>query len=83
MIRRVVFRPAAVRDFERLDRTVQIRIDAALTRYATTGHGDVKALKGRQGEFRLRVGKWRVFFVLEAPDWVKILGIDNRGQAYQ
>ncbi|PWU12116.1 MAG: plasmid stabilization protein [Terriglobia bacterium] len=81
-MRRVVFRPAAIRDFQRLDKIVQLRIDAGLTRYATTGHGDVKALKGRAGEFRLRIGKWRVFFILEPPDLVRVLGIDNRGEAY-
>ena len=82
MIRRVVFRPAAVRDFARLDRIVQARIDAALVRYATTGHGDVKSLKDRPDEMRLRVGKWRVFFCLEPPDLIRVLGIDNRGKAY-
>ena len=82
MIRRVVFRPAAIRDLERLDRIVQARIDAALVRYAATGHGDVKSLKDRPGELRLRVGKWRVFFSLESPDLVRVLGIDNRGEAY-
>jgi mRNA-degrading endonuclease RelE of RelBE toxin-antitoxin system len=82
VIRHVVFRPAAVRDLARIDRIVQARIDAALVRYATTGHGDVKSLKGRAGEFRLRVGKWRVFFCLEPPDLVRVLGIDNRGEAY-
>jgi mRNA-degrading endonuclease RelE of RelBE toxin-antitoxin system len=63
VIRRVVFRPAAVRDLARLDRVVQARIYAALVRFATTGHGDVKSLKDRPGELRLRVGKWRVFFL--------------------
>jgi mRNA interferase RelE/StbE len=82
VIRRVVFRPAAVRDLERLDRVVQARIDAAIVRYAVTGHGDVKSLKDRAGEFRLRVGKWRIFFSLEPPDVVRVLGIDNRGEAY-
>ena len=82
MIRRVVFRPAAVRDLAHLDRVVQARIDAALVRFATTGHGDVKSLRGRPGEFRLLVGKWRVFFSLEPPDLVRVLGIDNRGEAY-
>jgi len=82
VIRRVVFRPAAVRDLERLDRLVQARIDAALVRYAATGHGDVKSLKDRPGEFRLRVGKWRIFFSLEPPDLIRVLGIDNRGEAY-
>jgi len=82
LTRRVVFRPAAVRDLARLDRVVQARIDAALVRYAVTGQGDVKYLKGRPGELRLRVGKWRVFFYLEPPDLVRVLGIDNRGEAY-
>ena len=75
MIRDVVFRPAAVRDLARLDRIVQARIDAALVRFATI-------LKDRPGEFRLRVGKWRVFFSLESPDLIRVLGVDNRGEAY-
>ena len=82
MIRRVVFRPAAVSDLARLDRIVQARIDAALVRFAATGHGDVKSLKDRQGEMRLRVGKWRDFFCLEPPDLIRALAIDNRGEAY-
>jgi hypothetical protein len=53
-----------------------------LVRFAATGHGDVKSLKDRPGELRLRVGKWRVFFSLEPPDFIRVLGIDNRGEAY-
>ena len=74
MTRRVVFRPAAIRDLERMDRIVQARIDAALARYALTGHGDVKSLKDRPGEMRLRVGKWRIFFSYEPPDLIRVLG---------
>ncbi len=51
-------------------------------RYALTGHGDVKSLKDRPAELRLRVGKWRIFFSLESPDLMRVLGIDNRGEAY-
>jgi len=61
---------------------VQARIDAALVRYAVTGYGDVKALKDRAGLLRLRVGKWRIFFRIEAPDLIRVVGIDNRGEAY-
>jgi mRNA interferase RelE/StbE len=82
VIRRVVFRPAALRDLSRLDRVVQARIDAALVRFAATGHGDVKSLKDRPGELRLRVGKWRVFFSLEPPEFIRVFAIDNRGEAY-
>jgi mRNA-degrading endonuclease RelE of RelBE toxin-antitoxin system len=39
-------------------------------------------LTDRDGLYRLRVGKWRLFFDLDSPDTVRIHGIDNRGQAY-
>ena len=39
-------------------------------------------LTDRDGLYRLRVGKWRLFFDLDLPDTVRIHGIDNRGQAY-
>ena len=80
-MRKVQFLPAAIRDFGALDHINQQRIVAALERFAATGHGNVKKLKGRQ-DFRLRVGKWRVFFDLDAPEAVTVIGIDNRGQAY-
>jgi mRNA-degrading endonuclease RelE of RelBE toxin-antitoxin system len=40
-------------------------------------------LTDREGLYRLRLGKWRIFFDLEEHDTaVRIHGIDNRGQAY-
>lgn len=59
-----------------------MRILLALTRYSETGEGDVKRLTDREGLCRLRVGKWRVFFVLDLSGSARIHGIDNRGQAY-
>lgn len=40
------------------------RIVAAVDRYAATGYGDVRPLRGRPGS-RLRVGAWRVLFTLD------------------
>jgi mRNA-degrading endonuclease RelE of RelBE toxin-antitoxin system len=80
--RTVQFLPAALRDFDALDRLIQSRVMAALERLASTGHGDVKKLQGRPNDFRLRVGKWRVFFDLDTPGRILVTGIDNRGQAY-
>jgi mRNA-degrading endonuclease RelE of RelBE toxin-antitoxin system len=80
--RTVQFLPAALRDFDALDRLIQARVTAALERLASTGYGDVKKLQGRPGDFRLRVGKWRVFFDLDTPGTILVTGIDNRGQAY-
>ena len=48
-----------------------------------TVEGDVKALKGAlKGWYRLRIGKWRVFFSLDQPGNVVVTDVDNRGQAY-
>jgi mRNA interferase RelE/StbE len=77
-----LWEPAARADLRKLDREMAMRILIALTRYGDTGEGDVKPLTDRDGLYRLRVGKWRLFFDLDAPDTVRIHGIDNRGQAY-
>lgn len=56
------------------------RIIRALEGFAASGLGDVKALKGAlKGRYRLRVGKWRIFFGLDQPG--SIVGTDfNRSQ---
>jgi mRNA-degrading endonuclease RelE of RelBE toxin-antitoxin system len=81
-MRTVQFLPAALRDFDGLDRIARERVTSALERLAATGHGDVKRLQGRVRDFRLRAGKWRVFFDLDTPGVITVTGIDNRGQAY-
>ena len=77
-----IWEPAARADLRRLDRDTAMRILTSLTRYGETGEGDAKMLIDRERLYRLRVGKWRVFFDLDSPDAVRIHGIDNRGQAY-
>jgi mRNA interferase RelE/StbE len=80
--RNFIWEPAARGDLRRIDRETATRILLALTQYAETGEGDVKKLTNREGLYRFRVGKWRVFFDLDTPDTIRIHGIDNRGQAY-
>ena len=43
-----------------------MRILPTLTRYGDTGEGDVKMLTDRDGLYRLRVGKWWLFFDLDS-----------------
>lgn len=81
-MKRFVWEPAARADLRRLDRETALRILHTLTRYGETGEGDVKRLAEREGLYRLRVGKWRIFFDLDSPGLVRLHGIDNRGQAY-
>jgi mRNA interferase RelE/StbE len=77
-----LWEPAARADLRKLDRETAMRILLTLTRYGDTGEGDVKMLTDRDGLYRLRVGKWRIFFDLDSPSTVRIHGVDNRGQAY-
>ncbi len=42
-----------------------MRIGQAVTRLAETGQGDVTKLAGSGGEYRLRVGDWRVRFAYD------------------
>jgi mRNA interferase RelE/StbE len=81
-VKRFVWDPAARADLRRIDRETARRILLALTRYGKTNEGDVKPLTDREGLYRFRVGKWRIFFDVEAPDVCRIRGIDNRGEAY-
>ena len=70
------------KDLKRLDADTQARILSALERFAATGEGDVRPLHGEfGGSYRLRVGKWRVYLLLEGTDIVAYQ-IDNRGGAY-
>jgi mRNA interferase RelE/StbE len=57
----IVFTATSARQWAKLSSDVRRRIDARLTEFAATGHGDVKRLKGRDGA-RLRIGDWRVIF---------------------
>ncbi len=77
----VVLAPAAVKDLRRLSRTDTERIAAAIDRLPT---GDVRRLRGRTGEWRLRVGGWRIRFERDdAARRIDILAIRSRGSAYK
>jgi len=61
-VKRIIFSAPARADIRRLDRDAAMRIFTALHRFAETGQGDVKRLKGETEELRLRVGDYRVRF---------------------
>jgi mRNA-degrading endonuclease RelE of RelBE toxin-antitoxin system len=71
-----------LKDLKRLDSETHARISSALERFAATGDGDVRPLRGEfAGSYRLRVGRWRIFVRLEGADIIAYQ-IDNRGEAY-
>ena len=57
----LVFAPTAAKQFDALPLDAQAAIEQALTRYAISGHGDVKRLSGREG-YRMRIGEYRALF---------------------
>ncbi|MGA2021046.1 MAG: type II toxin-antitoxin system RelE/ParE family toxin [Candidatus Sulfotelmatobacter sp.] len=70
-------------DVRRIDRKIAMRIFATIQRFAETGEGDVKELKGESGELRLRVGDYRVRFTSEADDTIRIHAVRHRREAYR
>ena len=42
---------------------------------------DIKKLKGRETEYRCRIGKFRILFY-KKEDFIQILGVDTRGDVY-
>ena len=86
MKRRVIWESPAVEqllDLARTDREGARRVVAAIRRFAAGDGGDVKKLQGRPGEWRLRVGDWRVIFAADTTlDAIDVLALLNRRDAY-
>jgi mRNA interferase RelE/StbE len=66
-MKRVLFRPQAARDLERLEDRDRDQVEDAIERFAQTGAGDVKRLVNEGRQLRLRVGDWRVRFSTKSP----------------
>ena len=70
-------------DVRRIDQKMAMRIFSTIQRFAETGEGDVKELKGQSGELRLRVGDYRVRLTNEADDTIRIHAVRHRREAYR
>jgi mRNA interferase RelE/StbE len=82
-MRKIAWSARARADVRRLDRGAAMRIFTAIQRFAESGEGDVKELKGESGELRLRVGDYRVRFTNEADDTIRIHAVRHRREAYR
>ena len=45
-------------------------------------NGNIKPLSGRKGEYRMRVGKYRILFYIKDED-MYVVKIDTRGDVYK
>ena len=81
-MKRIVWTDPARADVRSLSKPVAMQILYALHRFAESGTGDVKALKGRE-ELRLRVGDYRLFFVCPDADTIEVRCVRHRSGAYR
>lgn len=73
-----------LKELSGLDSNTRVRIVRALDRQAQEEYGDVKRLRGRGGEWRLRVGAWRVLYEHNYDTMsIRVLRVLPRGQAYR
>jgi mRNA-degrading endonuclease RelE of RelBE toxin-antitoxin system len=74
---------AARSELRAIDRETALRILYALTEFAETGKGDLKALAGRwEGYFRLRIGDYGVMMAI-APEGLTGVRVRHRSEAYR
>ena len=78
-----VWTKPAAKQLAKLPRDARAQVEASVNRYAATGVGDIKALKGMPGILRLRTGNYRTkFTILLTPSTMTILAVDDRKNAY-
>jgi mRNA-degrading endonuclease RelE of RelBE toxin-antitoxin system len=82
-LKRIIFSGEATADLRAIPRHIAMNILTAIHRLAEHGSGNVKELKGKAGEKRLRVGDHRVRFTEEHPDTLRIHTVKNRKDAYR
>jgi mRNA interferase RelE/StbE len=82
-VKRIEWSEQARANIRGLDRETAMRIFKALHRFADTGDGDVKKLKGNDEELRLRVGDYRVRFTEGPNDTLHIHAVRHRREAYR
>ena len=79
----IIWTELAKNDVRRLDKFTAMRILHALHRFAASGTGDVKRLRGDREELRLRVGDDRLFFVYTAAEALEVRRVLHRKEAYR
>jgi mRNA interferase RelE/StbE len=83
-VKQIEWTEASLEDMAALDKGVARRIQKAVERFAETGAGNVKKLKGIDPpEYRLRVGDYRVRFELDGEIIIRVFRVRNRREAYR
>ena len=81
---RIEFRPAALRELRKIDRTIQPRIRGAISLLALDPRPPAsRPLRGREG-YRLRVGDYRIIYsVNDGVLLIVVVTIGHRRETYR
>jgi len=83
MILNIEWSEEARADVRRLDKPTARRVFDTLLRFARTGEGDIKQLKGSlAGKLRLRSGDYRLI-ISQSNDTLRIHSVRHRREAYR
>ena len=82
-MKKIISTVPARADIRRIDREAAMRILSALHRFAESGEGDIKKMRGDSSELRLRVGDYRVRFTEEPADTLHIHSVRHRSEVYR
>lgn len=82
---RVILQEDAEKQFRKLDKAVQRRINVALVNLeADPRPSGVKKLKGRENDWRIRVGDWRIIYEIHDGELhVLVIEIGHRSKVYR
>jgi mRNA interferase RelE/StbE len=81
----ITYSKNALKTLKRLPKNVSALIVAKIEQFAVDPESlgnNLRSLKGRSGEFRLRVGDWRVIMT-ETGEIVAVVKIGPRGSVYE
>ena len=80
----IEFRPAALRELRKIDRSTQPRIQGAITLLAQDSRPPAsRQLRGRDG-FRLRAGDYRIIYTIDdGVLLIVVITIGHRREIYQ
>lgn len=79
----VVWSTRALRQLARMERSAADQVRRDVARFAVTGIGPTKVLKGSlAGILRLRSGDWRIFLARQG-ETLTVTAVKNRSEAYR
>jgi mRNA-degrading endonuclease RelE of RelBE toxin-antitoxin system len=81
-VKRFEWTAQAKSELRQIEREQAMRILLELTRYSETGQGDVKRLQALD-QFRLRVGDYRLRFIVLEDGTMRIIRIGHRKDVYR